>query len=110
MICERNHLTMPAYILFMLMVSSMVMSCPTTGEHVSTWNDNLSTMHGRITSWMHHPDGQLQESGRFDIVTGTFTFGVFEGNISVGLAWQSRTNRRMDGFLYGKVDHYGNWR
>ena len=70
-----------------------------------TWNDNLSTMPGQIASWMHHPDGKVQQSGRFE--TGTFTFGVFEGNISVGLAWQSRTNRRMDGFLYGKVDHYG---
>ena len=36
-----------------------------------------------------------------------FTIGTFEGDVPQGLAWQSRSVRMVDGFLYGEVNQDG---
>jgi hypothetical protein len=97
---------MSVYVLLMLQTLTIVTSCPSGGQ-VTPWNEDISTIPAQIASWLHHPDGKVQQSGRFVMERGVFTFGNFIGNLPIGLAWQSRSGRKMEGFLYGKVDQNG---
>ena len=74
---------------------------------MSPWNDDISTLPSQISSWLYSPDDEVNQSSRFDRDRRLFTIGSFAGNVPVGLAWQSRSRMKMDGFLYGVVDHHG---
>ena len=52
---------------------------------------------------MFSPGGEIPETSRYDRERKVFTIG----DTTAGLAWQSRSMRKMDGFLYGVVDHEG---
>ena len=84
----------------------IINSCPLT-EGVPPWNEDISSVSKEIARWLFKPDGEIPETSRYDKDRKFFTVGMFEGNIAVGLAWQSRSLRKMDGFLYGVVDHEG---
>ena len=103
-------------------------SCP-TDQSASPWNADISRLPGQLASWLDSLDtvrGEGRAQSRlYDPVTGQFTnlyagwndgqkedrilvtIGLFAENIPAGLAWQWRSRRKLDGFLYGEVDHGG---
>ena len=92
----------------MMMMPTMMMAC-SMDDTVSSWNDNIRTLPGEIAGWLYRHDGKVNPAARFDKDKEVFTFGVFVDNVAVGLTWQSRTMRKMDGFLYGEVDNHGDF-
>ena len=49
------------------------------------------------------PAGEIPDNSRYDSERRVFSIG----DTTMGLAWQSRSLRKLDGFLYGVVDHEG---
>jgi len=86
-----------------------VSTCTTTtymkGQPVSTWNTNEATIPLKISSWLsslgypHH--GWMQQTGHHHTVTRQF--------VPQGLSWRWRGRKKVDGFLYGEVDQFGDF-
>ena len=91
---------------WMTMSPAIRVSCPVGGQ-VSDWNEDISTLPGQISSCLFSSEDEVNQSSRHDKERGVFTVGSFSGNIPFSLAWQSRSERTMDGFLYGVVDQHG---
>ena len=101
------------------------------GLSVSPWNADISSVPGQLASWLNSLATVRGEEGGqsrlYDQLAGQFTthyvgwndgpdqkedrrlitIGSFAENLPSGLAWQWRSRRRMDGFLYGVVDNNG---
>ena len=97
----------------------------------SDWNEDVVTIPSQVAGWLDSVVGGGGDGGvecrLYHPVTGVytthhasyedqeydkeerrlFTVGTFIGIIPDGLAWQSRTMRRLDGFIYGQVDQTG---
>ena len=97
-------ITITIFLSWMGMSPAIRVSCP--GQE-SDWNEDISTLPGQIYSWLFSSEDEVNQASRHDKERGVFTVGSFSGNIPVGLAWQSRSERTMDGFLYGVVDQHG---
>ena len=99
---ERSHTMVSMYWLLLNMIPCITCSCPLTGE-VFSWNENIPSVPQEIAGWVFSPGGEIPETSRYDRERKVFTIG----DTTAGLAWQSRSMRKMDGFLYGVVDHEG---